>query len=274
MPLPKASIRSALIQLQRTLGIWPQQFGLITGAPRSGTTAVGSWLTSQREVAGLIESRVLIAVNQYIDQVYRFRRLEENADLLVEGARQVICDYYCREYCSKHTLFGRHLMLDKEPLEPIAFPDRQYRAFLDNVRIVFPGAKFFFLVRHPLATVFSMSQRKWGISLTQGEPRQFSIEEHTENWCDCVDCILEYIDDPDAYICQFERLVQSPQEESQRIFDFFGIRNGKPFQPRETKNHRFSPSDRALILERAQPQMAALQRRGLYESANPVEDAG
>ena len=45
----------------------------------------------------------------------------------------------------------------KEPLEPIAFPDRHYEQFLDNTRLLFPNIKLLFMVRDPLATIWSMS---------------------------------------------------------------------------------------------------------------------
>lgn len=253
--------RSVVIGLQKKLGIFPRQFCLISGAPRSGTSAMSDWLSSQREVAGFKESRLLIAIHGFVEQAGRFRTLEQDRQDLVSMARRLACEYYG----SRSIMLGRSLIVEKEPLEPIAFPDKRYNTFLDHVRTVFPGARFLFMIRDPVATVFSMRQREWGQSLKTAEPRTFSLEEHVENWCSCVDCILRYADDPDTYICQYGRLINEPERESRRIFDFLDLHNGKLFQPRNTKTVQFSEQERLLIMDRARPQIDALYARGISE---------
>lgn len=257
----KQKTKLAFLQFQKKLGIWSQHFLLVSGAPRSGTTALCQWLNRQRGVASFGESRMLIATHRFLEEVHRFRRLEKRKKDLVDMARRLTYVYYL----DHRVLLGRSLILCKEPLEPIAFPDKQYKAFLENVRIVLPEAKFIFMIRDPVATVWSMKQKKWGSSLTNFEPRTFSVEEHTESWCSCVDCILQYTADPNTYICQFGRLITDPENESKQILDFLKIRKGQPFQPRQTKSTGFSKEERALILRISRPQLKALYAQGISD---------
>lgn len=125
---------AARIVLQRRLRLWPRHFCLITGAPRTGTTALAEWLAEHPDTIALLESRTLVAVHRFLEQVQRFKDLEQNRQDLIPMARFLACDYYR----SREVLLRRRLLVDKEPLEPIAFPDKQYQAFLNNVRILFP----------------------------------------------------------------------------------------------------------------------------------------
>jgi hypothetical protein len=206
-----------------------------------------------------MESRILVAVHSYLEEVHRFKSLAENKDELLDLARHLVFEYYA----NKCDPAAQDLILDKEPLEPIAFPDRNYKAFLKNLRILFPEIKFLFMVRCPVATVFSMSQRKWGISLTNSERQTFSILEHVENWCACIDCILEYISDSNTYVCQFERLMADSVDESKQILDFLKIPKGKPFQPRQTKSIGFNQEEREFVLEKSRLKLEALDAHGI-----------
>jgi len=250
-------------------GIWPKykhwpeykRFCLVSGAPRSGTTAMLDWLGSQREIAGFDEPRMLIAIHRFMEEVCRFKDLEKNEAHVIDMARRLAYEYYC----SQRILLKQNLIVNKEPLEPIAFPDKRYKAFLENVRTLFPEAKFLFMIRDPVATVFSMRQRKWGYSLKGFEPQTFSIEEHVGNWCACADIILQYSTDPDSYICQFGRLIHDPENESGKIFDFLSLCKGKSFKPKQTKIIGFSDEEREQILERSRPQLAALHAHGISD---------
>jgi hypothetical protein len=123
------------------------------------------------------------------------------------------------------------------------------------------------MIRNPIAAIWSMSERRWGSSQTTVEPRYYSIAENTENWCACADLVVQYAADPGTYICQFGRLVSEPREESERIFEFLGIRGGRTFEPRPTKRIGFSDSERALILQNARQQIDALSALGFSDLA-------
>ena len=92
------------------------------------------------------------------------------------------------------------------------------------------------------------------------ELREFSMEEHIENWCANVDLALEYASDPGAYLCSYERLVTDPVAESRRIWDFLGLREGTPFAPRPTKDVGFDLNELDRITEATAGQVEALER--------------
>jgi hypothetical protein len=196
-----------------------------------------------------------------MEEVYKFRNLKEDEKVFTDMARRLVYDYYGHS----GILLGRSLLVDKEPLEPIAFPNREYSKFLENTRKLIPEAKFLFMIRDPIATIWSMMQQKWGCSLTEAEPRVFSITEYIENWCACAELVLQYSTDPNSYICQFGRLGTTPQNESNQIFDFLKIRKGEPFQPRRTSKVEFGNEERELIIRATRPYLEALSTRGISD---------
>ena len=247
--------------LQRTLRIWPKTFCLISGAPRSGTTALARWLGEHPRIALCIESRTLVATHRFLGEVHRFEALAKYEDELIRGARRMLKDHYR----GKRLLLGRRALIDKEPLEPIALPGGQFDAFLADVRRLLPGAKLLFLVRDPLASVYSMMKRDWGVSLAEAESRRFPLTQHVETWCRAVDAILPYVEDPDAYVCPFGRLRQDAVAESRRIAHFLEIPEGPPFRPREASVPDFGEEERAQILAAARERVDALAAHGLSD---------
>lgn len=179
--------------------------------------------------------------------------------MIANLARQLVFDYYS----NSRILIGKSLLVDKEPLEPIAFPSKDYGQFILNVKKLLPESKFLLAIRDPIATIWSMSQRTWGSSLADMETRRFSLEEYIENWCSCADLILQYSSDPTTYIVQFGRLINDPENESRRIFDFLNIRKGISFQPRQTNKIGFSHEEREKILRMCQPKLEALNSKGI-----------
>lgn len=258
---PKQQVKPILIEIQKKLKVKPKHFCFISGPPRSGTTALNLWLHRHRKISTFGESRMPIAIHKFLEEISRFEKLEKDRQQLAAMARKLTYEYY-REH---RVLLGRKLVIEKEPLEPIALPDKQYQKFLQNIRILHPEGKFIFMVRDPIATIFSMKQRKWGLSLSNFEPQTFTLEEHIENWRSGIDCVLQYADDPHTYICQFGRLLKNSESESQKILDFLEVGKGRPFQPSQTKTIGFSESERELILTRTRPQLEALQAHGFTD---------
>lgn len=259
-PLSRVA-RPAILRLQNNLRLFPRQLCLITGAPRSGTSALCEWLGLQPGVSAFSESRILVSAHHFMEEICRFRNLENDSEMIFGMARNLVADYYS----NARILIGKRLILDKEPLEPTAFPSKGYRQFIGNVRRLFPESKLLFAIRDPIATVWSMSRRTWGSSLTNIEPRRSTVEEHTENWCSCADLILQYCSDPEAYIVQFGRLVRDPEIESRRVLDFLNIPNGNSFQPKQTKETGFSDAEKEKILSMVQPQLELLNAQGLSD---------
>lgn len=162
-------------------------------------------------------------------------------------------------------LIGKRLLVDKEPLEPIAFPSKDYEKFIVNFRRLFPESKLLFVIRDPIATIWSMTRRNWGESLANMESKEFTIEEYIENWCSSVDLILNIKTDPNTHIVQYGRLVNDPENESGKILDFLGINNGNSFQPRQTKEIGFSNAEQETILRMVQPQLKLLSAQGISD---------
>ena len=245
-------------RLEKTFKTWPDQFCLITGAPRSGTTAVEKWLNEQMNTQAFHETRGLIAVHRYIEEMSRHYTMEPDSKYIIM-ARKLAYDFYK----SRGLMITNDLIIDKEPLEPIGFPDKNYASFLQNVRLLFPNAKLIFMIRDPLAAIWSMQERKWGYSLKNYTPHSFPLDTHIETWCECADLILEYADDIGSYVCSFERLVDNPDSESERISDFLELSGGKTFQPRPVKKVQFDSEQKVHIEKKTRPQIDKLSEKGL-----------
>jgi len=224
-------------------GRTPRRFCLIVGSPRSGTTALGDWLGTQAGIADFNETRTLVALYRYSRQVQRFRDLKADEQFLNMQAR----DEALRYYAQRAYLRGR-VLIDKEPLEPVAFPDERYEDFLVHMRLVFPEIYFLFIIRDPLATVWSMTHRKWGYSLVSGKLRELSIEDAVKIWTANAELIRKYANAERCYTIRFESLITDPAE-SQRIADFLGVSMQSAFQSKPTKQHAFSEQDRDYILQ-------------------------
>jgi hypothetical protein len=254
----KGMDKTRILKLQRNLRIIPRNICLISGAPRSGTTALCDWLSLQRGVAAFSESRILVSIHRFMEEVHRFRNLETNRAMISRLARNLVKDYYS----GSQKLLGKRLLVDKEPLEPVAFPLKDYEKFIVNVRSVFPEIKLLFVLRDPISTIWSMSRRKWGGSLTDAQSKEFTLEEYIENWRSCANLISKYKSDSNSYIVQYGQLIKEPDRESQRIYGFLKIK-GKSFQPRKTKKIAFSKIEMDLILQAVRPQLEMLSARGI-----------
>lgn len=247
------------LKVQNSLRIQPREICLITGAPRSGTSALCEWLGAQPSVSAFPESRILISAHRFLEEALRFKNLAKDAADLAELVNQLVIAYYSKS----RVLMDGKLVVDKEPLEPIAFPAKDYAQFVFNYKKMFPKGKLLFTIRDPLATIWSMSQRVWGESLSTPDARKFSLEEYAENWCACADLSLQFQSDGNTYIVQFGNLTKDPVHETERIFAFLHISHGSPFQPRRTHEIGFSPEEREKILQIVGKQMETLSSHGI-----------
>lgn len=255
----RSRVRREIVARARTVGYTPEVLCLVTGAPRSGTTAVAKWLEQHRDITAFAETRMLVAAHGALREVRRFHQLNQKADYLTESVRRMAYGFYAFE-CDYG---GRRVLVDKEPLEPVAFPDRDYAGFLQSVRLMAPEARLLLMVRDPVSTVWSMSQRKWGYSLTDAEPHAFALVEYVDNWCACADIALALATDPNVYVCAYGQLVSEPVEESARLARFVGVQQAIPFRPKPPADPAFSPDDHALISSRTEERVAALAALGV-----------
>ena len=257
--LRKSGAFSVAYRLQRWLSLRPRSFVFITGCPRSGTWALVDWLHKQKEVITWGESRVLICAHRFMEEVRRFASTEAYHVEFISNIQKLVYDHYLR-----HSILWNRTLVEKEPLEPIAFPDRAYNRFIENIMGIFPDMKIIFMVRDPIPTIWSMTQRDWGHSLSQGTLKRYSIEECVENWCECAALIQQYESANQVYVCRFERLVDRPEEESLRIRKFMSIGAGLPFEPKKTKVCGFNDEEQKYISDRTKP-----YAQWLYSETNP-----
>jgi hypothetical protein len=228
----------------RLLNVKPTDMALITGCPRSGTTALLEWLNEHDRVVAFNESRILIGSSYFWNEVRRHRLLNNNKSILAQMLRSLILSYYNHERC-----LWRKYLIEKSPLEPITVYDEQYRTFLQNVRELFPLMKMVFMVRHPLTTIWSMRNRNWGRSLVSGERYERDLKTCISIWKANANLLLDYVEAPHAYICKFERLISEPDNESRAIYAFLGLKTKYSFMPKPTKKVMFLEHEEKQILE-------------------------
>jgi hypothetical protein len=252
-------IRKALGLAGAALGYIPDTFCFVSGTYRSGTTAVAMWVGEQPSVASFSESRVLIGAHAMMREVQRLRSLDREQDDLHKRLRHMVFGHYAHR-C--HYAF-EDILVDKEPLGPIAFPDRDYTDFLRNVRALVPGTKLVLMIRDPVSTVWSMRQRKYGYSLTSQELRTYSLDEHVADWCAGADAVLEFVAAPDVYVCSFQRLTAEPEAESRRLAAFLGLDDFQPFVTKPTKEANFSEEELTLVASKTEERVEALAARGV-----------
>lgn len=252
-------VRKRLLALHDVLGYRPRVFCLVTGSPRSGTSAVVRWLGAQPDVTAFNESRVLVGAHGLMREAARFKKLSRTSASLESAMRKAVFRYYAEQ---AHYAFGP-VLLDKEPLEPIAFPEEDYADFVSDVRALVPDVKLLLMIRDPISTVWSMTQRQWGYSLTSGEVRSYTLEEHVANWCACADLVLRWASDSNTYVCQYGRLTTETDQESARVARFLGLGTVAPFQPKPSASPKFSPEDLTLIRSKTDAQVEALAKVGL-----------
>ena len=240
----RALLRGVALRCQQVLRLGPRGVCFVVGSPRSATSGFSRWLNRQPGVVYASQSRMLVAAHRFLEQVHRFKTLDDERDFLLAGARRLVDGFYARSW-----VVWRRLLVEKETLEPVALPDGAYGAFVDSVRLLFPLAKLIFMVRPPVPTIWSITQRQWGYSLTRPVLRSYSLEDGIAIWSGAAQVAFDHVHDPQAYVCLFERLVGDPEAESRRVFRFLGLRGGRPFPPRPTKMVEFPEAALSTIRE-------------------------
>ena len=122
------------------------KFVLVTGCPRSGTTPLAGWLGMSPNVVSLCESRRTLAMHSLLEEARRFKSTAAELATVKACAGVMMRKLYDT---------GIAVVVDKEPLEPIAFPRSGFESYLDDVVDVL-DAKLLFMVRDPVTTVLSL----------------------------------------------------------------------------------------------------------------------
>jgi len=243
-----STLRQKIGHIARKVQHWipwgPAGFSLITGCPRSGTSALCAWLKVQPGISGFYESRITIAAHRFLQSVDRFKHLAEHETTLIESARRMVLDHY-----SQIRFLPGRVILEKEPLEPIAFPDHDYSSYLHTMRRLFPAMKLIFITRNVENTVWSMTQRTWGQSLAAPTEISLNISQATRIWLDSNRLIQKMQNEPNTLSIQYEDLVARPGEVSKQLCDFLNIQYRSPFVPTSGKTPQFSAEELKLIHE-------------------------
>lgn len=231
--------------LQKKLCIRPRSLCLIVACPRSGSTALGNWLSKQSSVVYAHQSRALTTICRYINDIDGFKSLHANRELLFQLANEIVWQYY-----SNSLFYWNRILVDKENFDPTGFPDERYGEFLETVQSLFPDIKIIFIVRDPVATIWSMCQKKWwGYTLTRHSLVEFSLDKYIDIWNHSAKLVPKYRCAKNVYVCKFENLVDAPEKESENIFRFLGILGGRPFYPKATAKIDFDQTEKQYILD-------------------------
>lgn len=239
--------KRCLFFLQKRFHLKPRSFCIVVACARSGSTALGNWLSDQPDVVYSHQSRLLPVIFRYIENIDYFENLHSSRDrnLLLNLGRELVWRYYTSKW-----FIWNQVLVDKENFDPTVFPDGKFEKFLSIVQELFPDIKILYLVREPVSTIWSMQKKKWwGYSLTQRPLFQLTLEECIKIWNDSAILANKYRGDKNVYICKFEELVAHPQKESEKILQHLNIHSNKSFSPKNTSTIGFEQDQRQYILD-------------------------
>jgi adenylylsulfate kinase len=219
---------------------------LVTGCPRSGTTAVASWLLSAPGAVGAIETRRTIAARSIWRTSKRFWCFDPMAPLMAlqratnpELVRQIAREAALRMYGVSQDHDG--VLIDKEPLEPVAFPQEDYAEYLQDVRDLW-DAQLVCMVRNPIDTIASMMRRLWGYSAKDQEPHELALRDCIRVWKKATRAVIraKVVAPAETRIQTYEALCSHPEIETQKMMAATGLIL-HPFLPRQSNHGPFDP---------------------------------
>ena len=264
MSIVQDMVRSGLLELQKRFPVFPSAFCLVTGAPRSGTGAMASWLGHQPRVKGFSESKVLFIAHQLRQSFRKWERFPK--DLAIRHVREFVLSCYAET----GVYLGSRMLLDKEPLDPLSLSSDQYDAFIASVEEIFPSVRFVVMVRNPESMVSSVVNRNWGYSIQGKDPAARDVKDGINIWLKANRLVASISQKDNVHICEFEDLVSKPHEESRKIAQFLSLRHWKPFRPRETSEITLEPAQRRQVWEETAECRRKLQETGIHYTPKSV----
>lgn len=224
-----------------------RQLYFVTGIARSGTTAITAWIGQQPKVKSFNESRILLALHAFHRTGDRFENLKREKAFLSSSLLELAVGHYSKQA----SLLGKHIIVDKEPYFPLTFHDaQQYGDFLRFLLRMFPDMKILSMLREPVATIWSMTQRRWGYSIaTIEEPISFELPYYIETWNNGMMELFQLQDHERVLFCKYEELEHQSIELSSAICDFFDIAISRPFNFVSKTGVGFTEEDQIKILE-------------------------
>lgn len=202
------------------------QFVFIGGLHRSGTSLLHRLLRAHPKISGFTNTRAGEDEGQHLQTVYprtstyggpgRFAfderaHFTEHSDLASPTAGRALLDDW-KPYWN----LSKPVLIEKSP------PNLIRGRFLQTL---FPGAKFIFIVRHPVAV--SRSTQKWA-QYKNGQ----SETELILHWLVAHDILLEDLPLVKHWAWfRYEDLVAKPVTILQSLFDFLGLSPITPIEP-------------------------------------------
>jgi hypothetical protein len=226
------------------------KFVLVTGCPRSGTTPLTGWLGMSPNVVSLCESRRTLAMHRLLDEARRFKTTSGELATIKSCAGMMMRKLYDT---------GVAVVVDKEPLEPIAFPHGDFESYLDDVVDVL-DSKLLFMIRDPVTTVFEILSRLWGHSRVAGEPEKRTLPEAIAIWREATETAIKYAGRENVRLQSYEKLVVDSPHQSIYICDFVGATLPSVEFPAQIVTHRLTEDFRATVESATSDLWRAVQR--------------
>jgi hypothetical protein len=197
----------------------PRDVCIVTGCPRSGTSAMFHWLAKYNQTVGFNEQRICNAISDFIEKIYLCKSLYANKDILEYLLKKLLYSYL-----NNQKIIWNKIIVIKEPV-----PLYSNSNFITNVRKLLPKVKIIFMVRHPVSILNSMKGRKWGFSVRGVEPHNMPLDEGIKRWKSSVSTYIKSKNE-NLYLCMFENLIKDPNTESAKIKNFLKIKQLDTFE--------------------------------------------
>ena len=241
--------------LTQTPAIDDKQFLFVGGLHRSGTSVLHRMLREHPSISGFHDSGVPEDEGQHLQTVipaahlfggpgeFAFHpdaHLTQDSSLINRENRNKLLSEWGAYYDLQ-----KPVLLEKSP--PNLIRSRFLRQF-------FPGSKFLFIVRHPVAV--SLATEKWSNK---------TLSERLSHWHAAYSIMLEDIGSADdCLVIRYEDFVRSPQRYLDQICDLVGIAKFSASQIVEDHNEKYFLD----WYQRYAPEMSTLQ--AVLPADNPV----
>lgn len=198
--------------------IAPERYVLISGCPRSGTSACLQWMDNHPRTVTFYENRIAYALSTFCDTVDRYQKLANRANFLQGQIRSL----FLRDAADQKWTRGRVLVL-KEPVQATAFEHVDQLAMLMNLKRLLTPLSIVLLTRHPVNVVNSMLNRKWGTSIVGAEPQEMSVERGVAAWKNAADMSQAFKDDDSVLDIRFEDFLEESERTAASIAAATGL---------------------------------------------------
>lgn len=242
-----------LLPIMPTGWIEPERFVMISGCPRSGTSACLQWMNSHPKTATFYENRIAYALSDFCAAVNRYEKLGERGDLL----RREIRALFLRDAADQKNIRRKTLVL-KEPVQATAFENIDQLTMLQNLQVVLSPLTIVLMARHPVNVVNSMMNRTWGGSIQGQEPRHISIERGIGAWKNAAAMSMHFKDDENVLTVRFEDFLEDPKTTAAKVAGKLGLPGTFEVSLKSTANISLTPEQVQLVMDSTAEEREAL----------------